>query len=248
MATDHPMNSPLKQFSSSQLLAEAAARHFVDSIPDRAPFHVALSGGRIAKPFYEAIVNIVSAEQRYVDHIHFFFADERCVPPTDPESNFMTARQLLFDPLHIRSEQIHRIHGETDDTYAAKEAEAELCRIAPIDSTGQPILDLVILGMGEDGHTASLFPGEPESLLNATAVYRAVTAVKPPPRRITLGYAPLKAATQLIVLVSGAGKEAPLRQIASEIASQNPTLPLARVLVSNPKFLIFSDIPGSENF
>lgn len=229
-------------------VAEAAARHFVDAIPDRAPFHVALSGGRIAKVFYEAIVRIVREEQRYVDHVHFFFADERCVPPTDAESNFITARQFLFDPLQIRSEQIHRIHGETDDTYAAKEAEAELCRIAPIDSSGQPVLDLVILGMGEDGHTASLFPGEDESVVNDSAVYRAVTAVKPPPRRITLGYAPLKAAAELIVLASGTGKEAPLRQIAAEIASQRPSLPLARVLVSNPKFLIFSDIPGSENF
>src|SRR5205809_939196 len=149
---------------------------------------VALSGGRIAKTFYDAIVQIVRSESRHVDHIHFFFADERCVPPTDPESNFLTARQSLFDPLHIRTEQIHRIHGETDDTYAAQEAEAELCRIAPLASTGQPILDLVILGMGEDGHTASLFPGESDTLVDDSAVYRAVTAVKPPPRRITLGY------------------------------------------------------------
>src|ERR1051326_5684962 len=164
----------LKQFSSAQSLAEAAARHFVDSIPDRAPLLVALSGGRISKTFYDAIVAQVRSERRNIDHVHFFFADERCVPATDPESNFLTARQSLFDPLQIRAEQTHRIHGEVDDTYAAKEAEAELCRIAPMDSTGQPIRDLVILGMGEDGHTASLFPGEAEIFLSDPAVYRAV--------------------------------------------------------------------------
>jgi 6-phosphogluconolactonase len=232
----------IHHFTSSEPLALAAARHFIDAIPERAPMRVALSGGRIAKAFYEAIVKAGRTESRNVDHIHFFFADERCVPPTDPESNFITARQSLFHPLQIRSEQIHRIHGETDDTYAAKEAEAELCRIAPMDPTGQPILDLVILGMGEDGHTASLFPGEPESLINDTAVYRAVTAVKPPPRRITLGYAPLKAARQIAVLASGKGKESILRQVLKEISEASPKLPLARVLYGHENAVIFSDI------
>jgi 6-phosphogluconolactonase len=243
------MNQPkLLQYGDSRALAEAAARYFVESIPERAAFHVALSGGRIAEPFYDSIVALVRAGRRNIDHVHFFFADERCVPATDPESNFLTARQSLFDPLHIRAEQTHRIHGEIDDTYAAKEAEAELCRIAPMNSAGQPIPDLVILGMGEDGHTASLFPGEPETILSDPAVYRAVTAVKPPPRRITLGYAPLATARQLVVLASGKGKEAPLRQIFAELSENNPRLPLARVLHSNPNFLIFSDIPGSGAF
>jgi 6-phosphogluconolactonase len=232
----------LGTFSSAQSLAKEAADHFVEAIPTRAPFHVALSGGRIAEAFYEAVVSRVRDEHRHVDHIHFFFADERCVPPADPESNFMTARQSLFDPLHIRAEQIHRIHGETDDTFAAKEAEAELCRIAPMDPSGQPILDLVILGMGEDGHTASLFPGEPESLINDTAVYRAVTAVKPPPRRITLGYAPLKAARQLVVLASGKGKKSILRQVLKEISEASPNLPLARVLHGHKNAVIFTDV------
>lgn len=236
------MSPRIQSHPSAQLLAEAAARHFIDAIPERAPFHVALSGGRIAKTFYDSIVSIVRAEHRHVDHIHFFFADERCVPPTDPESNLITARQSLFDPLRIRSEQIHRIHGETNDAYAAQEAEAELCRIAPLNASGQPILDLVMLGMGEDGHTASLFPGEPESLVNDTAVYRAVTAVKPPPRRITLGYAPLRVARQLLVLVSGKAKEAILREVLNQVSQGAPRLPLARVLYGHNNAVIFSDV------
>jgi 6-phosphogluconolactonase len=233
----------IQTYPSAQLLAEAAARHFVEAIPIRAAFHVALSGGRIAKTFYDAIVSIARSEHRHVDHIHFFFADERCVPPTDPESNFITARQSLFDPLHIRAEQIHRIHGEIEDAYAVKEAEAELCRIAPMDANGQPILDCVILGMGEDGHTASLFPGEPEGLINDGSVYRSVTAVKPPPRRVTLGYAPLQVALQLIVLASGKGKETILREVLHEVSQDAPKLPLARVLHDHANALIFSDFP-----
>jgi len=232
----------VQTFSGAQELAEAAAHHFVDAIPQRAAFHVALSGGRIAKTFYDAIVQIVRSESQHVDHIHFFFADERCVPPTDPESNFITARQSLFDPLHIRSGQIHRIHGEIDDGYAAQEAEAELCRIAPLDPNGTPILDLVILGMGEDGHTASLFPGESESLIKDTAVYRAVTAVKPPPRRITIGYAPLRVARQLVVLASGKGKEPVLREVLKQVSQGAPKVPLARVLHAHENAVVFGDI------
>jgi 6-phosphogluconolactonase len=240
------LNTPLKlrECPSTESLAEAAGAHFVEAIPARAPFHVALSGGRIAKSFYDAIVKKVHAESLNVDHIHFFFADERCVPPSDPESNFLTARQSLFDPLQIRAEQIHRIHGETEDIYAVQEAEAELCRIAPLNPDGQPILDLVILGMGEDGHTASLFPGESPTLINDKSVFRAVTAVKPPPRRITLGYAPLRAARQLVVLASGKAKEAILRQVFSEIKAGAPTLPLARVLHTHQNVVILTDVPN----
>ncbi|HUS34811.1 MAG TPA: 6-phosphogluconolactonase [Verrucomicrobiae bacterium] len=223
-------------------IAGAAAKHFVSAIPMRSPWHVALSGGRIAKAFYEAIVAEVRSTSRYIDHVHFFFADERCVPPDSADSNFLTARQSLFDPLHIRAEQMHRIHGEVDDDYAAKEAEAELCRVAPLNNEGQPILDLVILGMGEDGHTASLFPGEPESLLNDTAVYRAVTAVKPPPRRITLGYSALRAARQLVVLVPGTGKEVILQAVLDQVSANNSQMPLARVLHGHNNAVIFTDV------
>src|SRR5205085_9432026 len=128
-------------------------------------------------------------------------------------------RQSLFDPLHIRAEQVHRIRGEIDDSYAVQEAEAELCRLADLDPSGLPILDLVILGMGEDGHTASLFPGEAETLINSNAVFRAVTAVKPPPRRITLGYAPLRVAREVWVLASGSGKVPALNRALTVVAS-----------------------------
>jgi 6-phosphogluconolactonase len=233
------------ELGNSAELAGEAGRRFIAAIPEDRDFFVALSGGRISNSFYDAIVREAQAQKKSFAHVHFFFADERCVPPDDPESNFITARRHLFEPLEIRAEHIHRIHGEIEDDYAVKEAEAELCRLAPMDPTGQPILDLVILGMGEDGHTASLFPGESHSLIASTAVYRAVTALKPPPRRITLGYAPLGAARQLWVLASGQGKEQALRRVLAEKPAE---LPLGRVLQSNPNSLIFSDIAGSESF
>ena len=231
--------SKILPFATAGALANEAARRFVDAIPENREFFVALSGGRISKSFYDEIIVEVRRIAKKVGHVHFFFADERCVPSTDPESNFLTARKHLFDPLQIRAEQIHRIHGETNDDYAAKEAEAELCRLAPMNPIGQPILDIVILGMGEDGHTASLFPGESEIRMKDRAVYRPVTAVKPPPRRITIGYSTLAAAGQLWVLASGQGKQSALKQVLTE---NPPTLPLGRVLSLNPHHLIFSDI------
>ncbi len=240
------MNANLLRFPDAASLAREAGRRFIAAIPEKAEFMVALSGGRISADFYSSIVAEALARSRNLGHVHFFFADERCVPPTDPASNFLSARQFLFDPLQIRAEQIHRIHGETDHSYAAGEAEAELCRIAPLDGNGQPIFDLVILGMGEDGHTASLFPGEPEILKSSSAVYRAVSAPKPPPDRITLGYAPLRAAREIWVLASGVGKEVALNEILSAKTVRAESLPLARVLLDCDNALIFSDIPQNS--
>lgn len=235
----------LIQFADAASLAREAGRRFVSVIPENREFFVALSGGRITKPVLDEIVAEVGARKRNIGHVHFFFTDERCVPPTDAESNYLLARQHLFDPLRVRGEQVHRIRGEVDEVYAVKEAEAELCRLAPLDAAGQPVLDLVILGMGEDGHTASLFPGETEILIKDRAVYRAVTAVKPPPRRVTLGYAPLEAAREVWVLASGNGKEGALGRVLGE---EEPTLPLGRVLKNRSKSLVFSDISAAKNF
>jgi len=226
-------------FSSGSALAAEAARRFIAALPGQGEFLVALSGGRIAKSFYQSIVAANHANWRGV---HFFFCDERCVPPDDPECNYFIARQHLFEPLGIPADQIHRIRAEVAEEFAVQEAEAELCRLAPMNANGQPILDLAILGMGEDGHTASLFPGEPDSMIKSPAVYRAVTAPKPPPRRITIGYAPLAVARQLWVLASGSGKEKALTDVLAQGTSE---LPLARVLQSNSNSLILSDIPVS---
>ena len=205
---------------------------------------VALSGGRITQKFFAAVVEQVREGRRVGDrdfrdggtpslpNVHFFWADERCVPPTDAESNFKMADELLFQPLGVAPERIHRIRGELPPAAGAELAARELAAVAPR-------LDLVLLGMGEDGHVASLFPGEPELDGANPAVFRAVTnSPKPPPNRVTLGYAAIAAAQQVWVLASGAGKEAALRE------SLSPTgrTPLARVLRSRSDAKVFTDI------
>ncbi|MBM3870773.1 MAG: 6-phosphogluconolactonase [Verrucomicrobia bacterium] len=232
-------NWELKQCANPTALAEQGAAEMVAwAASSPVPINVAVSGGRIAKDFFSGVLRIALTRKQSLAHVHFFWADERCVPPDHAESNYRSAAESLFMPLGLQPQNIHRIRGEDDPEHAARETQKELCRFASLNAAGQPVLDLVLLGMGEDGHVASLFPGEAEDVISSPVVYRAVTASKPPPRRITLGYPAIAAARQVWVLASGAGKEAALRQ---SLASPGRT-PLARVLKDRTQTRIFTDI------
>jgi 6-phosphogluconolactonase len=244
-------NFDLISFATADELAQAVASAWLDEIEtaNRAGKRhcIALSGGRIARKLFEAVVEQAKARKigdggtpSLPANVHFFWADERCVPPDDPESNFHLAKELMFRPLKIGNAQIHRIHGEDSPEAAAKAASTEISQIAPLNEASLPILDLIFLGMGEDGHVASLFPGESDVSISDTAIYRAVkNSPKPPPNRVTLGYAMIAAARQVWVLVSGAGKEAALL----ESLSPKGRTPLARVAQFRTHTEIFSDFP-----
>ena len=235
-------NYELLSFANADELARAAAGAWLDEI--EAANHVgktlcvALSGGRIAQKFFAATVTQARARAVSFEHVHFFWADERCVPPTDPDSNFKMANELLLVPLKISADKIHRLRGEDSPSAAVKIAEAELCRIAPSNEQQQPVLDLVLLGMGEDGHVASLFPGAAAKILDISVPFLVVkNSPKPPPTRISLSYKMIFAAKNIAILVSGAGKEAALR----ESLSPKGGTPLARVIQRRP-VKIFSDL------
>jgi 6-phosphogluconolactonase len=224
-------------------LASTAAAQWVTDLTHRGVgqgnYTVALSGGRITQAFFAQIVTQVKARSVALADVHFFWADERCVPPDNQDSNFKLADEHLFQPLNIASAQIHRLHGEDEPKAAARAAEAGLRATATGVCDGQPVLDMVFLGMGEDGHVASLFPGEAPSMMQDEAVYRAVLdSPKPPPERLTLGYRALAVAKEVWVLSSGGGKEAALR------ASLNPggETPLGRVLSSRSQTRLWTDI------
>jgi 6-phosphogluconolactonase len=220
-------------------LAQLAATNWLKELPARsdAPYLVALSGGRIAKHFYASLAE--QARNRDLSFVHWFWADERCVPPDHPESNFLLAQKNLFEPLAILPSRIHRIPGEEAPGRAAALAAQDLTALAVRNSKDVPVLDMVFLGMGEDGHVASLFPnGQPEL---DRSIYYPVVASKPPPNRITLSFAVLAAARQVWVLASGPGKAAALQESLQE----NGQTPLAEVLRSRTSTIIFSDIkPG----
>jgi len=142
----------------------------------------------------------------------------------------------LLLALKVPEPQVHRILTERGEAFAVQQAEAEICRIADLDEAGQPVLDLVFLGLGEDGHVASIFPGDTEAM-ETQAVYRVVTGPKPPPRRITLGYPALAAAREVWVLAAGEGKK---EALCASLADDGDT-PLAQVLKSRTHTEIFTD-------
>ena len=235
-------NVELRSFPTAADLARAAASAWLDEIEAAAragqTHCVALSGGRIAQKFFTAVAAQAKARKTSFDCVHFFWADERCVPPDDPESNFKMANELLFAPLAIAAEKIHRLRGEDPPQDAVKAAAAELRRFAQKNREQQPILDLIFLGMGEDGHIASLFPNASAKLIDNAVPFLAVeNSPKPPPTRISLSYQAIIAAKNIWILISGAGKAAALR----ESLSSTGQTPLARVVAARP-VKIFSDI------
>jgi 6-phosphogluconolactonase len=203
---------------------------------------LALSGGRIAIPFFQAIVAAPAAREIPWDAVHFFWADERCVPADDPESNYATAERELLRPLGINPANVHRIRGELQPSKAAQAATEELEAVRSSrpdvrDGDIATTLDLVLLGMGEDGHIASLFPPlRPE--LQGPAMYVAVRGPKPPPDRVTLSFGALAAARHLWVLVSGEGKTHALQAVLGGACE----LPLGHLLDMRPDTRIYTDI------
>ncbi|MEI8288999.1 MAG: 6-phosphogluconolactonase [Verrucomicrobiota bacterium] len=238
----------LSSFADADDLASAVARAWLDEIEsaNRAgkPHCVALSGGRIMQRFFTATVEQAKNRQVAFTNVHFFWADERCVPPADPDSNFKLAKELLLLRLNIAAEKIHRLRGEDSPADALSQAEAELGRTAPKNQNHRPVLDLVLLSMGEDGHIASLFPNADPTALNSPASFLAVkNSPKPPPGRISLSYAAIADAQHVWSMVSGAGKEAAFRE-SIKPAGQTP---LARVIQSRPAqspVKVFTDLAG----
>jgi len=230
----------VRHFPNRLELAEIAAKEWLSLIPGFPSAHwAAIPGGRIASAFFDAVTEHAVAAGVSFQHVHFFWSDERCVPPDHPDSNFRVADKELLGPLGISHDKIHRIKGELKLADAVTEANAAVSLLAPTNSAGQPVLDLVLLGMGEDGHVASLFPNAPASVIECETPYLAVrSSSKPPPLRISLSYAAIAAAVEVWVLISGAGKEEAFRQ---SLRLEGKT-PLARILRSRRHTRIFTDI------
>jgi 6-phosphogluconolactonase len=227
------LNFEIRTFASDVELAKTAAAEWVSQVQASSRHTVAFSGGRIAKAFYTSIAELAKTRALEFGNVDFFWADERCVPPNDPESNFYLANQNLFQPLKIGEQRIHRLKGELDPNVAVAQANADYSRIA---ATG---MHLVILGMGEDGHVASLFPNAPDAIAEIAAPYLHVAnSPKPPPNRLSLSYAAIAAAKHVWVLASGAGKQVAFK----ESISGSGKTPLARVLQSRAHTKLFTDI------
>ena len=196
-------------------LARKAATTFVEtagkSIRERGVFTVALSGGGTPVRLYGQL-----AREEYIKRIdwrsvNFFWGDERAVGPDDPESNFLTGRVNLLDIIKPPQKNVHRIKGELGEE-AAEEYSEELCRAFGLKEGKLPVFDLILLGMGADGHTASLFPGS-TALKEDKKLVTAVYMEKLKTTRITLTPAVINNARKIVFLVSGRDKRDTLKRV-----------------------------------
>lgn len=189
------------------------AERITDAVSERGACYIALAGGETPRGCYQRLAGSYSTSLPW-DRVHVYWSDERQVSLTDPASNYGMAKAALLDRVGIPQGNIHPLVG--DPLPALKQV--------PTGPGGFPRFDLVHLGLGEDGHTASLFPGDP-ALDERQAWVRAVHAVKPPPDRLTLTFPVLNTARAVLFLVQGEGKRRPLAGVMAGDAS----LPASRV-------------------
>ena len=184
--------------AAARLAAEHLARAAASAIAERGNFSVALSGGSTPKLMYQALRGLD------IDwtHVHVYFSDERSVGPDSPDSNYLSAKTELLDHVGVPAGQVHRIQGERDPVQAA----ADYAALLPAQ------LDLVLLGMGDDGHTLSLFPGT-EVVHEQTAWTKAYFLDQQHMYRLTLTAPVVNRASCVLFLVAGPKKAAPLREV-----------------------------------
>src|SRR5256886_870561 len=188
--------------ATAEEVAEAAAAEIAEALRDGAKTLV-LTGGTTPKRCYELLSTLDVEWGR----VAVFFGDERCVPPDHPESNYRMANETLLSKVPIPADQVFRMRGEAESCEeAAVEYARTLTSVFATPRGGLPRFDLVLLGMGLDGHTGSLFPGSPavkEVFRTVVAVHAAAASI---PQRLTLTLPPINAAARVMFLVSGAEK------------------------------------------
>lgn len=211
------------------LMADAALRVATlgeYAIARHGRFRWALSGGTTPRKLYALLARPPLVRRIDWSRVEFFWGDERCVPPDHADSNYRTAREALLDLVQPDPAHIHRVRGEDAPESAAASYEAELRRAFELpEGSAPPSFDLIMLGMGADGHTASLFPGSP--LLEETRRWVAADH-----NRVTLTLPVLNAAAHVLFVVSGADKA---QRLAEVLAGPDSGLPAQRVRPSHGK-------------
>jgi 6-phosphogluconolactonase len=231
LASKEAMMADVEIFSDRDALIRAEAERIVkllrNAIAARGRCVLSLSGGATPKPLYQLLATPPYAGRIDWSRVHLFWGDERCVPPDHPESNYRMTREALLDRVTIPSMNVHRIRGEDDPEQAAAAYERLLRQtFGPQDPPARSF-DVVLLGMGPDGHTASMFPGTAAP----TETQRWAMAVHlERPRemwRVTLTTVVLNAAADVTFLVAGADKAPRLREVLE--ARGERSLPVQRI-------------------
>ena len=242
-----PITPPISPVSNRKIiinrdladLSRRAAEHFValarQAIAARGRFSVALSGGYTPKALYTLLASSEYNERLPWRQIHLFWGDERCVTPDHADSNYRMVKESLLSKAIIPTENVHRMAGEKAPAVAAAEYEAQLRKHFHIDDKSLPRFDLVLLGLGEDGHTASLFPGS--SALDETRRLVVTTYVKKlKAHRLTLTFPVINNSEQIAFLVAGESKAAMVGEI---LTTEKCDYAAARIKPENGQLIWF---------
>lgn len=225
-------NATINCYPDSSQLFEAAARTVAaelrQAISERGHAWLALAGGSTPKGLFRAMVSLPPEQQPDWEQVDYFFGDERDVPSDHPDANFRMACENLLQPLGISPARIQRVKTELPPDEAVADYQARLRALPQVQ--GWPCFDLILLGMGEDGHTASLFPHS--SLLNEHQAPFCHGEVSSKGARYSLTLPVLREARQLMLLVSGSGKANTLRSVFHEPGAGLPVQQLATARLS----------------
>lgn len=226
-------------------LAAAAAERFVlrarEAVRARGGCQAAVSGGKTPEGFFRALGEPARAGGTPWSGIHLWWVDERCVPPGDPMSNYGSTRELLLDRVPLGPDRVHPMPGEEEPEAGARLYAAELARFFRLREGEWPVFDLVFLGLGGDGHTASLFPGS--SVLEERR--RPVAAVRdgpPGPVRLTLTLPVLNRAREVVFLAAGAEKA---EAVGALLSDRGRRLPARLIQPLNGRLTLMLDRPAA---
>ena len=223
----------INKLPDKEAVALSAEEQFItlarEAVGWRGTFYVALSGGSTPQPLYRKLAARGQSDRVEWEKVQFFWSDERCVPPDHPDSNYRMARELLLDPLDIPEENIHRMAGEDPPEQAARQYQALLREQF---SSQPPRFDLILLGLGDDGHTASLFPQTKAVRMTDPDQWVAANFVPALGSwRLTFTPTLINAAANISFLVTGEEKQQRLHQVMT--GRYQPTVLPAQIV--NPR-------------
>jgi 6-phosphogluconolactonase len=218
----------LTAVADPEAAAEACAQRLAEAIADalahREVAHVALNGGSTPRPVYRRLTELVGDWSA----VHLWWGDERCVPPDDEQSNYRLAEETLIGPLGIGEDRVHRMRGELGPDEGARAYAAELGEHLELGDGGLPVLDVVHLGLGPDGHTASLFPDHEALKATGWATVGLSDSPKPPPERISLSLGCLNVARLRLLHTVGEDKRDAVRHVLGDPSPSTPASLLQR--------------------
>ena len=236
-----------KIFADNPTVAVSFANDFCEwaktQPADKAKLTVSLSGGSTPKLLFQELAKNF-ADKIDWSRIHFFWGDERCVPSDDSESNYAMTKELLLDHIDIPADNVHRVLGESAPADERVRYEQEISEYVDSNDAGVPQFDLMILGMGGDGHTASIFPHE-IVFLKSDNVCEVATHPESGQKRITLTGKVLNASDRIAFLITGAGKAGVMAEIIGQSGNWQ-TYPAAHIKNLGPLVFYLDDAAANE--